>query len=181
MLIRNDFYAYKNRLKIKGLFRAIVFLVFFHPGFQLMLSIRLQAELAKIPFIGGILRRFLWYLTSIWTSSEVSFMAKFGEGVYFPHPTGVVIGDTWDVGANSTIMQGVTLGRKASAQVPNSRSSIGKMVSISAGAKVIGEVTIGDFSVIGANAVVTKSLPPHCVAVGIPAKVIKVKNENSVF
>jgi serine O-acetyltransferase len=179
--IRHDFYAYKQRAKIKSLLSAVIYLTLFHPGFQLLVSIRMQAGLAKIPVFGSILRRCVWYMTSIWTSSEVSFMATLGEGVYFPHPTGVVIGDSWDIGPHATIMQGVTLGRKASENAPASRSSIGEGVTVSAGAKIIGELSIGDFSVVGANAVVTKSLPAHCVAVGVPAKIIKMKNENRIL
>jgi serine O-acetyltransferase len=159
--IRNDFRAYKQRTKIDGLLKAVIYLFLFHPGFQLLLSIRAQAGLAKIPLIGVTLRRIVWYTTSIWTASEVSFMATVGEGVYFPHPTGVVIGDSWDIGPHATIMQGVTLGKKMAEHTPGTRSSVGEGVTISAGAKVIGELSIGEFTVVGANAVVTKSLPPH--------------------
>lgn len=180
-MIRIDFLAYKKRAKISSSVKAAAYLFMFHPGFQLLVSIRLQAGLSRIPIVGSLLRRIVWYATSIWTSTEISFLASFGAGVYFPHPTGIVVGDSWDVGSDVTLMQGVTLGRKASEFAPKSRSVLESGVVISAGAKIIGELSIGAWSVVGANAVVTKSLPANCVAAGVPAKIIKIKNENSLL
>lgn len=171
--IRQDFEFYKRQMKIESSLKAFLLLFFFNLGFQLILSIRIQRMLVQIPFIGVFLRRILWYFTSILTSTEISFLATFGPGVYFPHTTGVVIGDTWDIGSSVTIMQGVTLGRKHSRVDPSKRSRIGDDVMLSCGAKVIGELEIGNGAIIGANAVVLNSIPPGAVAVGVPAKVIQ--------
>jgi serine O-acetyltransferase len=169
--ILDDYNFYKTRLQIRNHVKAILLLFLFNPGFQLTLSIRLQSALARIPLIGSLLRRFVWYGTSIWTGSDVSFQAKFAGPIYFPHPTGVVIGDTWDIGARVTIMQGVTLGRKHSHKAPNKRSTVGNDVMISCGAKLIGELDIGNESNIGANAVVLTDVPEGSTAVGVPAKI----------
>lgn len=174
--IRYDFNYYKERLQIKSNVKAFLILVFFNLGFQLILSIRLQRAVSNIPLIGLFLRRVIWYLTNVLTSSEVSFIATFGRGVFFPHTTGVVIGDTWDIGSRVTIMQGVTLGKKYHQNSPLTRSQIGDDVMISAGAKIIGELSIGNSAIVGANAVVLQSIPAGAVAVGVPAKIIRTES-----
>ncbi len=174
-LIRRDFCMYQERLKHDGtMLKSLVLILLFHPGFQLLLSIRLQAQLGRIPLMGAMLRRVLWYLTSILTATEVSFCATFGAGVYFPHPTGIVIGESWDIGDGATIMQGVTLGRK-DALAPERRAEVGANALICAGAVAVGEITIGDNAVIGANAVVLADVPPNATAVGVPARVIEMR------
>lgn len=171
-VIKSDFAFYRNRLKIESALKAILVVCLFHPGWQLLFSIRVQEQLGRIPILGSLLRRFVWYLTSIATGSEVSFMARFGDAVYFPHPTGVVIGDSWDVGAKVTIMQGVTLGRKDSVVNPSTRSCVHDGAVICSGAVVVGELSVGPGAVIGANAVVLKSVPASATAVGVPAKLL---------
>ena len=90
-----------------------------------------------------------------------------------PHPNGVIIHEDAIIGDDCMIMQQVTVGMIGEDQVPR----IGKRVYIGAGAKIIGKVNVGDDSRIGANAVVTKDVPPFCTAVGVPARVIE-RNSN---
>lgn len=151
-------------------------LILFAPGFQLAMSVRLQRLLGDVPLIGKFLRKMLWYVTTIWFSCDIDPKANFGLGLYFPHPTAIVIGGEWDVGDDAWILQGVTLGLtlgKSGEALPPMRSRVGDSVQIGAGAKVLGSISIGDGCVIGANAVVLESLPPGSVAVGVPARIVR--------
>jgi serine O-acetyltransferase len=104
---------------------------------------------------------------------EIGLRCRIGDGVYFPHTIGTVIGAT-TIGENAVIFQGVTLGSKAIdiGYHENERPSIGDNVTIGSGAKVLGGIVIGNNVSIGANAVVTKDLPDNVIAVGVPAKII---------
>jgi serine O-acetyltransferase len=104
---------------------------------------------------------------------EVSPKVNIGGGLFLPHTVGTVIGAD-RIGNNCTIMQGVTLGSREPEMgyTPSLRPIVGDDVLIGAGAKVIGRVTVGANSKIGANAVVIKDVPPNSVAVGIPAAIV---------
>ena len=93
-------------------------------------------------------------------------------GLKFAHCQNIVITEKAVIGENCTIFQGVTIGCNiiGDQQGP----TIGKNVTICAGAKIIGNISIGNNVIIGANAVVVKNMPNNCVAVGVPAKVIRV-------
>lgn len=104
-------------------------------------------------------------------ASYISPGAKIGYRVSFPHPTGVVIGDGVQIGDHSTIYQQVTLGGKIKGDMSrNNYPVIGKDVTIFAGAKILGDIVVGDGAVIGANSVVTKSIEAESVYAGVPAK-----------
>jgi serine O-acetyltransferase len=96
---------------------------------------------------------------------------RVGPGLFIDHGTGVVIGETARVGTDVTIYHGVTLGgtgRDRGKRHP----TIGDRVTIGAGAKVLGPITIGQDSRIGANAVLVRPVPPGSVVVGIPAQLV---------
>ena len=103
---------------------------------------------------------------------------KIGKGLFFPHFSGIVSRPDCVIGENVTILQGVTIGQKRGPD--DGVAVIGDNVVLSAGCKIIGKVTIGKNSVIGANAVVTKDIPEGSVAVGIPAKVISNNGEEQI-
>lgn len=106
---------------------------------------------------------------------EISNRAKIGSGLLIPHPQGIVIGGGVVIGKNATIQQGTTIGANIDKIINGKRyPNIGDNVLIGAGAKVLGPISIGDNSIIGANAVVTKDIPKNSIAVGIPARVIRV-------
>lgn len=104
----------------------------------------------------------------------ISPHARFGEGVHFPHPTGIVIGDGVVVGDKVTIYQNVTLGgaRLGDWQKGN-YPEIGPGSVIFAGAVIVGKARIGANCTIGANAVVLDDIPDGATAVGAPARVIR--------
>ncbi|MDD2325485.1 MAG: serine acetyltransferase [Alphaproteobacteria bacterium] len=146
-------------------------LLFLQHGFQLAFSLRLQKVLLRMPLVGKILSLFLWYFTCVITSSECSPLSQYGAGLYFPHPVGVIIGSKCVIGNNVSIYQSVTIGRKSYSE--DGYPIIDDGAFVYAGAKIYGPIRIGKDSVIGANAVVTQSIPNRMVAVGIPAKIIK--------
>lgn len=112
------------------------------------------------------------------TGIEIHPGAKIGKGLFIDHGSGVVIGETAEIGDNCTLYQGVTLGGTGK-DVGKRHPTLGNNVMIGAGAKVLGPFRIGDNSKIAANAVVLSEVPPDSTAVGIPAKVVK-RNDRRV-
>lgn len=112
------------------------------------------------------------------TGIEIHPGAKIGKGLFIDHGSGVVIGETAEIGDNCTLYQGVTLGGTGK-DVGKRHPTLGNNVMIGAGAKVLGPFKIGDNSKIAANAVVLSEVPPDSTAVGIPAKVVK-RNDRRV-
>lgn len=119
-------------------------------------------------FIARWLSQFSRWLTGI----EIHPGAKIGKGFFIDHGMGVVIGETAEIGDGVTIYHGVTLGG-TSLEKGKRHPTIGDRVVIGAGAKVLGAITIGNDSRIGANAVVVKSVPPNSVVVGVPGQIVQ--------
>jgi len=119
----------------------------------------------KLKLMGRLSSQFTRWLTGI----EIHPGATLGPGFFIDHGMGVVIGETAEVGADVTLYHGVTLGG-TSTEKSKRHPTIGDRVVIGAGAKVLGAITIGDDSRIGANAVVVKSVPPNSVVVGVPGQ-----------
>lgn len=103
------------------------------------------------------------------TGIEIHPGATIGPGLFIDHGMGVVIGETAEIGKDVTLYHGVTLGGTSTLKEKR-HPTIGNSVVIGAGAKVLGAITIGDDSRIGANAVVVKSVPPNSVVVGVPGQ-----------
>lgn len=106
------------------------------------------------------------------TGIEIHPGATIGKGLFIDHGSGVVIGETAEIGDNCTLYQGVTLGGTGK-DVGKRHPTLGNNVMVGSGAKILGPFKIGDNSKVAANAVVLKEIPPNCTAVGIPAKVVK--------
>lgn len=104
---------------------------------------------------------------------EVPARLSIGPGLVMPHPQGIVLGAS-RIGANATIFQQVTLGGRTAdfEYVPERRPVVSDNVTISAGAKVLGPVTLGEGATVGANAVVLEDVPPGVTAVGVPARLL---------
>jgi serine O-acetyltransferase len=97
--------------------------------------------------------------------------ARVGSGVFIDHATGVVIGETASVGDDVSMLHGVTLGGTG-AQRGDRHPKIGRGVLLGAGAKVLGNIEIGDYAKIASGSVVLKPVPPHCTAAGVPARLV---------
>ena len=110
------------------------------------------------------------------TGVDIHPAAKIAGGVFIDHGVGVVIGETAEVGSNVVIYQGVTLGGTGK-DTGKRHPTIQDNVMISAGAKVLGPITIGHDSKIGAGSVVLKDVPPHCTVVGVPGRIVRQNTE----
>jgi len=119
-----------------------------------------------------LLARWISQLTRSITGIEIHPGATIGKGFFIDHGMGVVIGETAEIGDGVTLYHGVTLGG-TSLEKGKRHPTIGDRVVIGAGAKVLGAITIGEDSRIGANAVVVKTVPANSVVVGIPGQVIE--------
>ena len=113
------------------------------------------------------------------TGIEIHPAATIGERFFIDHGMGVVIGETADIGDGVMLYHGVTLGGQVLTQTKR-HPTLEDNVTVGAGAKVLGPITIGEGSAIGANAVVTKDVPANHIAVGIPAKSRPRKSEECI-
>ena len=150
----------------KSLFEIILL----YPGFHALLSYRIANKLKKwkIPFIPRLISQLARFFTGI----EIHPGATIGEKFFIDHGMGVVIGETTIIGDNVLIYQGVTLGGTGKDQGKR-HPTIGDRVTIGAGAKVLGNITIGSDSNIGAGSVVIDDVPEHSTVVGIPGRITR--------
>ena len=117
-------------------------------------------------FIGRLISHVARWLTGI----EIHPGAKIGGGLFIDHGMGVVIGETAEIGEDVTLYHGVTLGG-VSWRKEKRHPTLGNHVVVGAGAKILGPITIGDYTRIGANSVVVKDIPENAVVVGVPGRV----------
>ncbi len=144
--------------------------ILFYPGVHALWAHRVAHGLWRIGL--KLLARGISSAARLVTGVEIHPGAVIGQGLFIDHGMGVVIGETAEVAANVTLYQGVTLG--GTTLVKGKRHpTLAEGVVVGAGAKVLGAVTIGQRSRIGANAVVVKNVPPDAVVVGVPGEIIK--------
>ena len=171
--LRADFERiYPPKIKTSLLHRGRIWRLA-NPRFLTVVLIRLSKFFSDTPLVRLIAPIFTWLNFFIF-GIEVTTRCKIGDGLLVAHPAGIVIGAT-SIGRNVTIFSGVTMGAKEAdlGFEISLRPQIGNNVVIGSGAKIIGGVKIGDFAIIGANAVVVADVPPQATVVGIPAKIIR--------
>jgi serine O-acetyltransferase len=149
--------------------RNVLEVLLCYPGLHAIWAHHLSHRLWKSDY--KLLARLISQMMRFFTGIEIHPGATLGHGFFIDHGMGVVIGETAEVGNNVTLYHGVTLGG-TSLHKTKRHPTIGDHVVIGAGAKVLGAITIGNNSRIGANAVVIKSTPPDSVVVGVPGQVI---------
>ena len=149
--------------------RTVLEVLLCYPGLYAIWAHRLSHRLWKSRL--KLVARCFSHLMRILTGIEIHPGAVIGRSFFIDHGMGVVIGETAEVGDHVTLYHGVTLGG-TSLQKTKRHPTIGDHVVIGAGAKVLGAITIGSHSRIGANAVVVKSTPSHSVVVGVPGQVV---------
>ncbi len=120
--------------------------------------------------------RFVAHVSRWLTGIEIHPAAVVGNGVFFDHAMGVVVGETAEIGDGCTIYQGVTLGGTSLYKGAKRHPTLGRNVVVGAGAKVLGGFTVGDGAKVGSNAVVTKPVPAGATAVGNPARIIEAES-----
>lgn len=122
----------------------------------------------KLFTIARCISQFARFLTGI----EIHPGAKIGKGFFIDHGSGVVIGETTEIGDNCLVYQGVTLGGTGK-EKGKRHPTLGNNVMVGSGARVLGPFKVGDNVKIAANAVVLEEVPPNCTAVGVPARIVK--------
>lgn len=148
--------------------------VFLYPSFKAILRYRVAHKLYLKKHY--FLARWVSQRAVRKTGIEIHPGATIGKGLFIDHGSGVIIGETAELGDNVTLYQGVTLGGTGKEQGKR-HPTLGDNVMVSAGAKVLGSFKIGENSKIGAGSVVLKEVPPNCTVVGVPGRVVKMGDE----
>ena len=148
--------------------------VFLYPSFKAILRYRVAHKLylKKHYFLARRVSQRAVRKTGI----EIHPGATIGRGLFIDHGSGVIIGETAELGDNVTLYQGVTLGGTGKEQGKR-HPTLKDNVMVSAGAKVLGSFTIGENSKIGAGSVVLKEVPPNCTVVGVPGRIVKMGDQ----
>jgi serine O-acetyltransferase len=147
-----------------------------YPGFHARQFHRIAHTLFKwhIPFLPRLISHISRFLTGI----EIHPGATIGEGFFIDHGMGVVIGETSVIGDNVTLYQGVTLGGTSHLRAKR-HPTLGDNVVVGVGAQLIGDITIGENSKVGAGSVVVSSVPANATVVGVPGRVVAVRNPDT--
>ncbi|MFW9938443.1 MAG: serine O-acetyltransferase [Candidatus Thorarchaeota archaeon] len=145
-----------------------------YPGIKAVLLYRIAHFFWKLgmPFIPRYISDIARELTAI----DIHPGADIGSDFFIDHGSGVVIGETAEIGNNVTLYAGVVLGG-TSLEKTKRHPTIGNDVVIGTGAKILGPIVVGDNVRIGANSVVVEDVPPNCVVVGVPGKIVSKKGK----
>ncbi|MCI0453636.1 MAG: serine O-acetyltransferase [Candidatus Dadabacteria bacterium] len=172
--IRSDYNAVFERDPAA---RSPLEVIFAYPGFHAIFFHRIGHWLWDNHL--RFLARFLSHVSRFLTGIEIHPGAKIGRGFFIDHGMGVVIGETSEIGDNVTIYHGVTLGGTSFSRGKR-HPTVESNVTIGAGAKILGPLTVGSNSKIGANSVVIVDVPPSSTVVGVPGKTV-LKEEFPVY
>jgi serine O-acetyltransferase len=154
--------------------KSVLEVVLCYPGFHAVMCHRLshslyEARLFTLARMVAAAGRFL-------TGVEIHPGARIGRRFFIDHGMGVVIGETTEIGDDVLIYQGVTLGGTGKGKGKR-HPTIGNRVVIGTGAKVLGNISIGDHVKVGAGSVVVRSVPDHSTVVGVPGRVVRMHDE----
>jgi serine O-acetyltransferase len=144
--------------------------ILLYSGLHALIFYRIANLLFKLKI--PIIPRALSQLARFFTGIEIHPGARIGRGLFIDHGMGVVIGETSIIGDDVILYQGVTLGGTGK-QKGKRHPTIGNNVVVGTGAKVLGDISVGDNSYVGANAVVIKDVPPNSTVVGVPGRITK--------
>jgi serine O-acetyltransferase len=145
-----------------------------YPGFHAILAHRLAHRLYRLDV--PLLPRFLSQISRFFTGIEIHPGASIGRRFFIDHGMGVVIGETTEIGDDVLLYQGVTLGGTGK-EKGKRHPTLGDGVVVGTGAKVLGNIRIGDHVKIGAGSVVVRSVPDHATVVGVPGRIVKSRGE----
>ena len=147
-----------------------------YPGFHARQFHRLAYTLHQwhVP----VLPRLISHISRFLTGIEIHPGAKIGDGLFIDHGMGVVVGETSEIGNDVTLYQGVTLGGTSHLRAKR-HPTLGNNVIVGVGAQLIGAIAIGDNTKIGAGSVVINSVPANATVVGVPGRVVAVRNPDT--
>ena len=140
-----------------------------YPGFHALVAYRLlhPLERAGVP----ILPRFLATVARFFTQVEIHPGSTIGKGIFIDHGSGVVIGETTEIGDGCTIYQGVTLGGTSLSRGKR-HPTLGRNVTVGVNSSVLGAIVLGDNVKVGGGSVVVKDVPANATVVGVPARIV---------
>jgi serine O-acetyltransferase len=149
--------------------RGVLDVVLTYPGLHAVWGYRLTHALwqARARLLARVISSFVRVITGV----DIHPGAIIGQGLFIDHAIGVVIGETAEIGDDVTMYHGVTLGGLTLSKGKR-HPTVGDRVMIGAGAKLLGPLTVGHDSRIGANAVVVHDVPPNSVIVGVPGRLL---------
>jgi len=158
--------------------KSTVEIVLCYPGFHAILMHRLAHAL----YLQGwyLIARILSAFSRQFTGIEIHPGARIGRRFFIDHGMGVVIGETAEVGDDVLLYQGVTLGGTG-AQKGKRHPTLGNHVVVGGGAKVLGDIRLGDYVKVGAGSVVVRSVPDHSTVVGIPGRVVQSRSQEKAL
>ena len=167
---------YDNDPAAKNIFEVL----FCYPGLHALIAHRFAHRLYKWHIV--LIPRIISYITRIITGIEIHPGARIGRRCFIDHGEGIVIGETTIVGDDVLIYQQVTLGGTGK-ESGKRHPTIGNNVILGAGAKVLGNITIGDFVRVGAGSVVIEDVPENSTVVGVPGRIVHrmVSDKNGVL
>jgi serine O-acetyltransferase len=168
-------FARLRAVKGRGFWPALLDALLFDAGFQALLAHRTAHTLARwgVPALPALCRRLAVAACAV----DILPRATIGGGCIIAHGVGLVVGGRTVIGEDCTLLHGVTLGEVRFDEIDCPR--VGDRVTIGAGAKVLGGITVGDDAVVGAGAVVLADVPPGAVVAGVPARVIRQEEKTS--
>jgi serine O-acetyltransferase len=177
------FTRFRLREQVETIFRedpaakSVIEILLCYPGFHAILLHRLAHRFysAHLFLVARIVSQFSRWITGI----EIHPGAKIGRRFFIDHGMGVVIGETAEIGDDVLLYQGVTLGGTGK-EKGKRHPTIGNNVVVGGGAKVLGNISIGDCVKIGAGSVVVHSVPDNSTVVGVPGRIVSAKNTNVV-
>ena len=158
--------------------KSVVEIFFCYPGFHAVLAHRLAHQLYKwrLPLIPRVISQISRFFTGI----EIHPGATIGRRFFIDHGMGVVIGETTEIGDDVLLYQGVTLGGTGN-ESGKRHPTLGNRVVVGTGAKILGNIKIGDHVRIGAGSVVVHPVPDNSTVVGIPGRVVRMRDQDGVL
>ena len=158
--------------------KSVVEIFFCYPGFHAILAHRLAHNLYRwnVPLIPRLISQISRFFTGI----EIHPGATIGRRFFIDHGMGVVIGETTEIGDDVLLYQGVTLGGTGN-ETGKRHPTLGNHVVVGTGAKVLGNIRIGNHVRIGAGSVVVHPVPDNSTVVGVPGRVVRIRDENGVL
>jgi serine O-acetyltransferase len=158
--------------------KSVVEIFFCYPGFHAILAHRLAHKLYcwRVPLVPRIISQISRFFTGI----EIHPGATIGRRFFIDHGMGVVIGETTEIGDDVLLYQGVTLGGTGN-ESGKRHPTLGDHVVVGTGAKVLGNIRIGNHVRIGAGSVVVHPVPDNSTVIGVPGRVVRLRDENGVL
>jgi serine O-acetyltransferase len=150
--------------------KSVLEIVLCYPGFHAILAHRLAHQIYRMGFT--LIARVISQVSRFFTGIEIHPGARIGQRFFIDHGMGVVIGETAEIGNDVLLYQGVTLGGTGKERGKR-HPTVGNDVVIGTGAKVLGNIRIGDGARIGAGSVVVSAVPDHSTVVGVPGRVVR--------